>query len=160
MRRLALAALSLAFLSACQPATTELTEEQKADNAAEVNALRADFWHAWREWDVDRGMSYYRNSPDFIVANDGELIKGWNTFDEAIQSWNVESQTIAFNESRTTVLAPDAVHLVEQGTYSVTDTTGVTRPEVTFAASTLWVLRDGEWKVDFAHISRLRSEAP
>jgi hypothetical protein len=160
MRRLTLAVLSLAFLAACQPATTELTEEQKAEIVAEVNALKADFWDAWREFDRDRGMSYYRNSPDFIWADDGELTKGWTTFNEAIQSWSVESQAITFNESIATVIAPGAVQLVEQGTYSATDTTGAIHPEVTFAASTLWVLRDGEWKVDFIHVSRLRPETP
>jgi hypothetical protein len=160
MRRLSLAVLSLGFLAACQPAPVELTEEQKAEIVAEVNAIRADFWDAWREWDVDRGMSYYHNSPDFVWADDGELMIGWTRVNEAIQSWSVESQAITFNESIATVIAPGAVQLVEQGTYSVTDTTGTVRPEVTFAASTLWVLRDGEWKVDFVHVSRLRPETP
>jgi hypothetical protein len=39
MRGLALASLSLTAMVACQPATPELTEEQKAEIAAEVNAL-------------------------------------------------------------------------------------------------------------------------
>ena len=69
MRRLALTVLSLAFLAACQPATTELTEEQKAEIAAEVNAINAGFWDAWRATDFDQGMSYYYNSP---VHRDGE----------------------------------------------------------------------------------------
>jgi hypothetical protein len=157
MRRLALVVLSLAFLVACQPATTELTEEQKAEVAAELNAIKADFWDAWREWDVDRGMSYYHNSPDFIWANEGLLI-GWEALNEAARAANLESQAIAINESRVTVLDVDAVHMVEQGTYSETDTDGVTGPEMTFAFSALWLRSNGEWKVHAVHVSRLPAE--
>jgi hypothetical protein len=148
----------LLVFAACQPATMELTDAEKATIVDEVNPIKADFWDAWRAWDVDRGMSYYRNSPDFVWADDGELVQGWTTFNEAVQSWNVESQAVTLSESIATVLAPNVVQFVEHGTYSITDTTGVTWPERTFAVSTLWVLRNGEWKVDFIHISRVRSE--
>ena len=57
MRRLAVAALSLAFLAACQPATIELTEEQRAEIAAEVEALHAASWDAWRAADLDQATS-------------------------------------------------------------------------------------------------------
>ena len=142
----------------CQPSTTELTDAVKTAIADEVTAIKADFWDAWREWDVDKGMSYYRNSPDFVWADDGTLVKGWTTFNEDVQSWSVQSQAVTLSESIATVLAPNVVHFVEHGTYSITDTTGVTWPERTFAVSTLWVLRDAEWKVDFIHVSRLRPE--
>ncbi len=156
--RLALAALSVTFLVACQPGATELTEEQKAEVAAQVDAVRADFWDAWRDWDVDRVISYYLNSPDFVWADEGQLFTGWAALNEAVQAGNLESQTITFNESRTTVLAADAVHVVEQGTYSVTDTDGVTGPKIAFAFSALWMHRNGEWKVHFSHLSRLAAE--
>ena len=155
MHRLILAAFALTVLAACQPATTELTEEQKGEIAAEVQLLHDQYWDAWRETDKDRGMSYYRNSPDFVFANGVALVKGWGTLNEAVQSWTVESQVVTIDESIATVLAPDIVHFVENGTYSVTSTSGETGPDIPFAVSTIWVLRDGEWKVDFGHISRL-----
>jgi len=158
MHRLALAALSPVFLAACEPVTTELTDAQNAEIAAQVNAVKADVWDAWRDWDVARVVSYYFNSPDFAWADDGQLFVGWAAFNEAVKGGNLESQTITFNESRTTVLAADAVHSVEQGTYSVTDSDGVTGPAWKFAFSALWIHRDGEWKVHFSHISRIAAE--
>jgi hypothetical protein len=156
MRRIVLAAFALTVLAACQPATTELTHQQRGEIAAEVELLHGQLWDAWREVDVDRAMSYYRNSPDFVWADNGELMNGWTPIYEGLQTFNAERQAITFNESKTMVLGPNVVQFVEQGTYSVTDTTGATRPEVEIAASTLWVLRDGEWKVDFIHVSNLR----
>jgi phenylpyruvate tautomerase PptA (4-oxalocrotonate tautomerase family) len=44
MRRILLAALAVSVFVACQPATTELTEEQKAEIAAEIRQVVAEFW--------------------------------------------------------------------------------------------------------------------
>ena len=161
MRRLALAAVSLAFLAnACQPATMELTEEEKAEIADEVNALHAEFWDAWRATDFDRGMSYFYDSPDLAFAENGVLNYGYADMDAKYRPMftSVASQEITMTDSRTTVLAPDVVCIMEAGTYTVTDTAGVTGPEQSFAYTWIWIRRDGEWKVHIGHQSSPPSE--
>lgn len=152
MRRFVLAAFALAVFAACQPASQELTDNLKAEIAAEVELLHGQFWDAWRETDFERGMSYYLNSPEFTFTYQGQMISGysafWDFFESAFTS--VESQTISIDESKTTVLAADVVSVTVQGTYAPTDTGGVTGPESTLAFTTVWVQRDGEWKVHVA----------
>ena len=82
MRRIVLAAFALTVFAACQPATNELTDNQKGEIAAEVELLHGQFWDAWRETDVARGMSYYRNSPDFTFTREGEPLNGFAALNE------------------------------------------------------------------------------
>ena len=162
MRRFALAALSLAFLAtACQPATTELTEEQKAEIAAEVSAINAEWWDLWRAADIDRGMSYFYDSPDLVFAMEGALTHGYADLDAIVRTEmaSVASQEIKFIDSETTVLAPDAVCITEAATFTATDTAGVTTPEATFAITTIWMRRGGEWKIHMSHESMPSPEA-
>ncbi len=149
MRRVFVAASATAVLAACQPAPSELTEDVKAEIAAEVNAIHEEFWDAWRETDFDRGMSYYVDSPEFTFAFQGQMISGYSAFRNFLEQAfaNVASQTVSFNETRTAVLAPDVVSITAQGAYSATSTDGVIGPESNFAFTTLWVRRGGEWKV-------------
>ena len=155
MCRLALTVLSPAFLAACQPATTELTEEQKAEIAAEVNAINAEFWYAWRATDFDQGMSYYYNSPDLAFGFDGAVDYGYAEIDAKYRPGmaGVASQDITITSSETMVLAPDVVCTMETATYTATDTAGVTGPELSVAVTSIWVHRDGEWKIHIGHES-------
>jgi len=149
MRRFVLAAFAFALVAACQPASNELTDYQKAEIAAEVELIHGQFWDAWRETDFEKGMSYYLNSPEFTFSYQGQMVSGYSAFRDLGESAfaNVASQTISFAESKTTVLAADVVSITAQGTYVPTDTAGVTGAEATFAFTTVWVQRDGEWKV-------------
>jgi SnoaL-like domain/Prokaryotic membrane lipoprotein lipid attachment site len=162
MRRTLFAALALTVLAACQPATTELTDGQKAEIAAEVNALHADFWDAWRAADVDRGLSYYPNIPEITYATDGDLFVGPSEVEDQARSWGADlaSQTITITESHTTVLSSSIVCINERATYSQTNNAGVTAPERVFAGTYIWVLRNGEWKVEISHESGPISENP
>lgn len=152
MRRFVFAAFALTFLAACRPATTELTDYQKAEIAAEVELLHGQFWDAWRETDFERGMSYYMNSTEFTFTYQGQMISGysafWDLFEPAFT--NVASQRLSVDESKTTALAADVVSVTVQGTYAPTDTSGVTGPESALAFTTVWVQRDGEWKIHVA----------
>ena len=76
MRRFVFAAFAVTVFAACQPASTELTDYQKAEIAAEVELLHGQFWDAWRAADVDRGLSYYPNTPEAAYATEGELFYG------------------------------------------------------------------------------------
>jgi len=155
MRRLALAVPALAFLAACQPAPTDLTEEQKAEIAAEVNAINIEFFDAWRQADFDRGMSYYYDSPEFAFAYEGEVHYGYAEVEARFRPGmaNVASQDITMTSSETMVLAPDVVCTMEAGTYSTTDTDGVTGPDGEFAVTSVWVRSNGEWKIHIGHES-------
>jgi hypothetical protein len=162
MRRLTLAALSLAFLvTACQPATTELTEEQRAEIAAEVNAINAEAWEPWFAADVDGGMTYYPDSPELTYARDGQLFRGVAAVEDDARSTfaSIASQDISFTESHTDVLAPTVVCINQLATFSVTDTAGVVGPERVFAGTYIWVKRNGEWKIQSSHESSFRTEA-
>ena len=161
MRRFVLAAFALTVFAACQPATTELTVEQKAEIAAEVELVHGQLWDAWRETDLHRGMDYYRNSPEFTFAMEGQLFNGYDALHDAAHEMfaSTASQTITLAESQTTVLAPDVVCVMEQGIGAATDTLGVTGPANPFAFTAIWVLRDGEWKVDLAHFSNPATES-
>jgi ketosteroid isomerase-like protein len=160
MRALAAAAVLL-MVSACQaPPPAEMTDAERAQIEAEVNAIHAEFWDAWRETDVNGGMAYYYNSPALAFGMDGQLVSGWTTLNELAQSLNIASQAISFAESQATVLAPDVVYVREQGIASETLTTGVITPESAFAFTCVWVRQNGEWKVHFAHLSKPPPESP
>ena len=162
MRRFVFAAFALTVLAACQPATTELTDYQKAEIAAEVELLEGQFWDVWRRMDVEAGMSYYYNSPELSFAWDGQVLVGWTSGYDASEANSAifVSQTINFTDSWTTVLAPDVVLVTQHGTRAWTDPDGVTSPELTFAWTSVWVRRDGEWKVHGAHASHVAQEGP
>ena len=71
MRRIVLAASALTVLAACQPADTALTEEQKAEIAAEVNAAFENWAAAVRALDLDGYMVVsptVKTSPSHLVV--------------------------------------------------------------------------------------------
>ncbi len=75
MRRLAFAAVSLAFLAtACQPATTELTEEQSAAIAEELAQEFDAYAAVVRQLDQEGVMSFFQQSEDIAFAEYGEII--------------------------------------------------------------------------------------
>lgn len=159
MRRFVFAAFALTVLAACQPATTELTDEQEAEIAAEVNAIRADFWDAWKVNDGG-GMSYYNNSPNLAFGVEGQLVHGWDTYNDAVEASTWTTQEIAINDSKTIVLAPNVVYVMDQGTYIESFESGETGPETAFAYTAIWLRQDGEWKVHFGHVSFPTPETP
>ena len=160
MRRAIVAAFALTVLAACQPVTTELTEEQKAAIADTVSAVNAEFWSALEAAEFDRGMSYVYNSPEAVWGYAGVVDFGWDAIYARYSPMfeTMASQTLTFTESRATVLTPDVVCINQIGSAIPTDTAGVVGPEENFAVLTVWVRRDGEWKVQFGHESVLIPE--
>lgn len=152
MREFISVAIAVTVLTACQPATNDLTEDMRTEIASEVNDVHSEFWDTWRETDFERGMQYYLNSPEFTFSYQGKMITGYSEFHEffATAFANVASQTVSSNDLQTVVVGRDAVFITTQGAYSVTDTEGVTGPESDFAFTTLWVRRDGDWKIQLA----------
>ena len=152
MRRVVFPLMLLAI--ACQPRTTDLTDTEKAAIANEVNALNAEYWDAWRAADWDRGMSYYFDSPDFVWASGGTAYFGLDVLERLRSAFeNVASQTFTFSDSRTVILAPDAVSVTAIGTWSQTDTMGVTGPVQELVWTGIWIRRNDEWKIHLVHLS-------
>ena len=153
MRRFVLAAFALTVLAACQPATTELTEEQKAEIAAEVN-LRSDMlWDELRQPDFDRLATFVHQTPGAFSVSNGRFTE-WSPASDsitraALAEW--EDQVLWVSEARTVVLSPDVVYTMRVGTDSVTFRSGEATPTRPWAWTNLWVRRDGEWKVMYSH---------
>ncbi len=160
MRQIRLTAAAACLLAACQPATTELTDEQRAAIADTVNAANAEAWDAWREVDLDRALSYIHDSPDVGFAMEGQVYSGYAEVDSFWRGGfaSADRIDITISDLRTMVLTADVVCLVQRGVFSVTDSAG-TSPETAFALTTTWVRRDGEWKVLLGHESWLPPES-
>ena len=155
MRRIALAAFALTVLPACQAATYTVTEQWKAEIAAEVDVLHAQLWDALQTADFDRVMSYLHNSQETAWGYEGLAIFGWDamyeTFAPAFAA--IEGQNANITESRTTEVSADIAYVIDKGSLSVTDSAGVTGPGLPFTLTVLWVRHDGGWKVQFGHES-------
>lgn len=66
--------------------TTDMTEEQMSEVAAHVNAINDGFWDAWRNADVESGISYCHDSPEFTFAIEGKLLVGFADVEEVTRS--------------------------------------------------------------------------
>jgi uncharacterized protein (TIGR02246 family) len=153
MRRLTLSVLSLAFLAACQPATTELTEEQKAAIAAEVDSVVSQWWAAWNAMDFDHGMSFFEDAGETAWAGDGQLhysVSGIDGYYRPLFA-GLQRQDITSISSRTIVLAPDVVYTIRNVNVAQVDTAGIAQPEFPYAETIIWVKQNGEWKVLVGH---------
>jgi uncharacterized protein (TIGR02246 family) len=133
----------------------ELTADQKAAIADTVNALHAASWDAWRAADVDKGLSYFLNSPDVWWGEEGHALQGYADVEAYFRGSanGVSRYDITISDSRTVVLAADAVAVLQQGVFSATDSAGTTTPEQSFLMSATWVRRDGQWKILYGHES-------
>ena len=164
MRRLALAVLSVAFLvagvvalvflGASQPATAELTEEQKAEIAAEVDSVMNEWWTVWSTaLDYDRGMSFFLDEPETAWADDGQVYYTATVIDETFRPFfaGLQRQDLTPIDSRTIVLTSDVVYTIRHNTIVAVDTAGNAGPEIRFAETIVWVKRNGEWKVLLGH---------
>ena len=156
MRRFLLAAFALTVLAACQPATVELTEDQKAAISDTVNTLMTEYWDAERSADYDRARVYVHASSETVFAcPTGRLFHPFEVFDSRSREvWgSIAEQDVQIAETRTTVLAPNVANVMQRGTFAVTDTSGVTLPETNFAFTALWVRQEGGWKMLQMHRS-------
>lgn len=158
MRRLALAAVSLAFMvTACQPATTELTEEQKAEIEEAVAQAAIAHGDAWRaQEDIDEYMSY---------ASDWGFVP-WRY--ETPEDWR--SGTLSFWERwdwvshedrdvQVLVLGPDAAAVQMLGVGVLRDTVGLTLDRTSHVKQ-VWVREAGEWKLLVARNAFTQVERP
>ncbi len=154
MRRMALAVLSSVVLSACQPATIELTDQQKAEIAAAVDSLTNEWWAAWEDFDLERGLSFIDDGPDMTWAADH--YQTVYSIAEAREVWGpstvgFERQDFEITNARTVVLGPDVVWTLRELNFTLVDTTGAVAAQGLFEETAVWVKRNGEWKILLGH---------
>ena len=145
MRRLALAVLSLAFLAtACQPAATELTEEQKAEIEEAVAQAAIAHGVSWRaQEDIDEYMSY-ASDWGFVPWN-YESPDDWRSLTLRFwERWDWESHEN--RDVQVLVLGPDAAAVQMIGVGVIRDTAGVA-VDRTSHIKQVWVREAGEWKL-------------
>lgn len=146
MRRIVFAAFALTVLAACQPATTELTDEMKAEITEAVRQVNADYWAAWaRMENFDAYAAYYSNhSADFPLVEFGSreehrsaVIPIW----DGLHTWEIQQMELGVR-----VLSPDEAFLAGSTVSLLTDTAGVTVVWEQDWAN-VWILEEGRWKL-------------
>jgi uncharacterized protein (TIGR02246 family) len=148
MHRLVLSVLSLAFLAACQPATTELTEEQKAAIVDEITRLCDESLNSIRQLDQAGWLAYFRDSEDVTYAEGGEVFRGRSALAEHLRT--VWAPFAGFEgdwgELNIQVLAPTVAVVTSRFDFTGVDTAG---NETQFYGTWtgVWVEQDGEWKM-------------
>jgi len=163
MRRLAFAAVSLAFLAnACQPAAMEPTEEQKAAIADTIRQLSAEMWATLDPVDFDDMMRYMHPDPEsYFVGESAQWVNMLTVYANPSQVREVWEPIMARRRTQETVPSKEYVAVlsenlalnVTEGTYTITDTLGTTTEPNRFSATVVWVRRDAEWKMLHVHQS-------
>ncbi len=156
MRRLAPAVLALAFMAtACQPAATELTEEQKAAIADTVRQMADTFFEDFRRLDTDGAMVPFRSITAWgengvLGANRDSIITAWSGFFASLQ----EVTRGGWNEVHVNVLGPAAAVFTASFDWAGVDTTGA---EVGGSGvwTTVWERTAEGWVVVQGHESYL-----
>jgi uncharacterized protein (TIGR02246 family) len=165
MRRLTIAVLPLAFLTACQPAATELTErtelteEQKAAIVQEVKQMQDDYWEAWNDLDLGRFLWFYAD--DVLWGTpDGTFITMETLGGPELREWMstlVTETNVVTDDISVRVLGPDAA-VVALTTRGRTVYSNGTSTDDRTALTVVWARVDGAWKI--VHGSYLPITAP
>ena len=144
-------------ITACQPGTSKLTEQQKASIVAEVNAAANLWWSSWQTMDFEQGMSFISHAPEASFVGNKQILYGVAAMREDWSSWaaGVHEQDITITDSGTIVLAPDIVYTIRKYTSVQTLADDTITPELTGVETLVWVKRDGEWKILFDHETAL-----
>ena len=149
MRRLALAVLSLAFLAnACQPATTELTEEQKAEIADELTRLYGESLVPISQLDQEGWLAYMQNSEDLTFAVNGGSFRSYSAFADTLSAHWAPLASFEGNwgDLNIQVLAPNVAVVTSVFDFTAIDTAGATIP-INGTWTAVWVEQDGSWKM-------------
>ncbi len=137
---------------ACQPASTELTEGQRAAIEDTIEQLMAEIADAGRARDFDRIRAAYSENP--VSVTNGVIIEDFDAhfelarpFFESLRTLDGSSRNVHLE-----VLAPDAVVVTQNDDIFWADTTG-TEGEIHTASTVVFRRIDGEWKIIYSHES-------
>ncbi len=150
MRRTILSALALAVLAACQPATTELTDAQRAAIADTVTQLTDQLLSL--TGDADAWMDLFSTGQELRYVQNGVILSRDDLESEMTAFVGAcEEQSWAWDDVHVVVLGPDAAAVTATYHGAYTDTTGQTftfdEIVVTYASAR----SDGTWKIVQAH---------
>jgi ketosteroid isomerase-like protein len=159
MHRFALAAFALTTLVACQPGTTDLTEDQKAEIAGAIEQRVEGYMEAVKRYDADWLLNFWADVDGFVYAEDGNLVFGHDAIANPTRDWIAALETVIqaeFSNGHTFVLAPDAACHTTEYQWSVVTTEGDT---LSSRGSWTYVFKqfDGEWKVVHSNGGRVES---
>jgi len=151
MRRFVFAALAVTVFAACQPATTALTEEQKAEIESAVLEVVEDIYEGAKEIDMDRVLRHFSEQDGLCLF--GSVIRSCLEVRESYsEAWSVDNENRPLRqemdgvEIRVMALSPTvalAARTTEENRYYAS-TGEVSRAR--FANFLVFVLEDGEWK--------------
>jgi hypothetical protein len=151
MRRIVFAVLAVIVISACQSATTELTEEMKAEIESAVLAVDEDNFEGAMEIDMDRVSSHFSEQDGLCLF--GSTIRSCLEVQESYSdAWSPDNENRPLRqeedgvEVRVMVLSPTVAlvaRTTEENRY-YPSTGDVSRAR--FANFNVFVLEDGEWK--------------
>lgn len=129
------------------------TEQQKAIEKV-VLKTHLQMSQADSNLDADKFFSYILDFDKGLIIQDGRLFKtrqeAYETVKEGFEGISQLKRT--YEHTYVTVISPEAALLTAQGTSTVTLSDGQTFSSP-FAASLVYVLQDGQWKVLHGHYS-------
>ena len=158
IRKIWLVILLVLTIAACQPTTTELTEQQKGELVAEVDAAWGEWWNSWQALDFEQGMSFISPAPEASWAGDEKILYGIAAMREDWSIWaaGLREQDVTITDSRTIVLSPDIAYTIRQYAGFQTRTDGTLTPEITGIETLVWIKKEGKWKILSGHESTLK----
>jgi hypothetical protein len=151
MRRFVISAFAVSVLAACQPATTELTDELKSEIEAAVRTAAEDLWAGASEADMEHVLSHWRQQDGFCLMNANlrmcpEVLEAYRAAWNPDREVRLERQEADGVELWVVALSPTVALMARK---SVETRGYYTNGEVTrasFANFAIFVLEDGEWK--------------
>ena len=137
---------------ACQPASTELTEGQRAAIKDTVEQRMDEMANAGRALDADRIRAVYAESPVSVI--NGVITEDFDARFELTRQFLGSLRTLEgrIRNVHLEVLASDAVVVTRNDDILWTDTTG-TEGEFHTAWTGVFRRIDGEWKIIYSHES-------
>lgn len=117
-----------------------------------VNGLVRGFWDAWASAEVDTGLGYFAEDATAITKT-GAILRGRERIDAAWRPGfaSIAGQVIEFSHTFISVYGPDLASVHQIGSFLVEFTDGTTEGPLPFTYTTVWRLRDDEWKIIVAH---------
>jgi len=151
------------LLLACQTSErAELTDAQRQEVADVIKQKTQEMLSLTKSEDFDKGMAFWNEDGDpSWVGNSGvmvhmtEILPTKESIETSFRPMTQSrtSTNYKINHEYVAVLSlTHAVHVYE-GTFSVTDNDGNTGEEYPITATTVWILKDGEWKILHFHQS-------
>jgi uncharacterized protein (TIGR02246 family) len=161
MYRVFLLATLISVSASCEPSNGQPAEsghpipetgavEPQVSNT--VNELVRGFWDAWASAEVDLGIAYFAEDATAITKM-GAILRGRERIDAAWRPGfeSIAGQVIEFTDSFISVYGSDLASVHQIGTFLIQFTDGTTEGPIPFTYTTVWKLRDNEWRIIVAH---------